>query len=46
MDCYHGGLGLVESGAHLHELAYEDQERMIIRAANEDWISANEEFVN
>ena len=42
----HPGFVLVESWAHLHKLAYEDQERTLIGAANEDPISANEDFVN
>ena len=42
----HPGFALVESWAHLHKLAYEDQEGSLIRAANEDPISANEDFIN
>ena len=42
----HPGFALVESWSHLHKLAYQDQEASLIRAANEDPISANEDLVN
>ena len=42
----HPGFALVGSWAHLHKLAYEDQEGSLIKATNADRIDDDGDFVN